>query len=56
MDASEIHKFSTEIIGCLDKVVQFRYLGVEIKLFPSKAAKAMQQRALSISKKYKEPA
>ena len=42
-----------EIIGCLDKVVQFRYLGVETKLFPSKAAKAMQQRALSISKKYK---
>ena len=42
-----------EIIGCLEKVLQFRYLGVETRLYPSKAAKAMQQRALSISKKYK---
>ena len=42
-----------DIVGCLDKVLQFRYLGVETRIFPSQAAKAMQQRAVDISNKYK---
>ena len=42
-----------EVIGVLDKVIQFRYLGLETVLSPCKTAKAMQKRALDLAKKYK---
>ena len=42
-----------EIIGCLDKVLEFRYLGVQTCLYPSQAARGMHKRASSISKKYR---
>jgi hypothetical protein len=42
-----------EVIGCLDKVQQFKYLGVESLLSPSKGAVAMQKRALSMANRYK---
>ena len=42
-----------EIVGCLDKVMEFRYLGVQACLYPSQAAREMLKRATSISKNYR---
>ena len=42
-----------EVVGVLDKVIQFRYLGLETQLSPYKTAKAMQKRALDLAKKFK---
>jgi hypothetical protein len=42
-----------ELVGCLDKVQQFKYLGMECLLSPSKGAVAMQRRALSLANRYK---
>ena len=42
-----------EIVGCLDKVIQFRYLGVQTCLQPSQAAREMHKRASSISLSYR---
>jgi hypothetical protein len=42
-----------ELVGSIDKVQQFRYLGVESMLSPSKGAGAMQKRALSLANRYK---
>ena len=42
-----------EVSGCLDKVLTFKYLGVESNLSPSKGALAMRKRALTLAKKYK---
>ena len=42
-----------EVVGVLDKVIQFRYLGLETVLSPYKTAKAMQKRALDLANKYK---
>ena len=42
-----------EIVGCLDKVIQFRYLGVQTSLLPSQAAREMHKRATSISVNYR---
>ena len=42
-----------EVSGCLDKVLTFKYLGVESNLSPSKGALAMRKRALTLAKRYK---
>ena len=42
-----------EVSGCLDKVLTFKYLGIESNLSPSKGALAMRKRALTLAKKYK---
>ena len=41
-----------EVIGTLDKVLQFKYLGVETKLSPSKAALVMMERAKTLASSY----
>ena len=51
-DAWELFE-EDEIIGCLEKVLNFRYLGVETSLHPYQAAKAMRKRATQISNRYK---
>ena len=52
MDTWEVVE-GEEVVGVLDKVIQFRYLGLETQLSPYKTAKAMQKRALDLAKKYK---
>ena len=42
-----------EIIGCLEKVLQFRYLGVETCLSPSKSGRAMMKRATALASRYR---
>ena len=42
-----------EIAGCLHKVLRFRYLGLECELSPARTARAMQDRAITIARKYK---
>ena len=42
-----------EVVGCLEKVLQFRYLGVETCLHPSQSSRAMRKRAVFIANKYK---
>ena len=42
-----------EVMGCLEKVLQFRYLGVEASLLPSQASRSMRKRAILISKRYR---
>ena len=41
-----------EVIGTLDNVLQFKYLGVEMKLSPTKAAAVMMKRATSLANNY----
>ena len=41
-----------EVIGTLDKVLQFKYLGIETKLSPSKAALVMMERAKNLASSY----
>ena len=43
-----------EVIGALEKVLQFRYLGIETKLSPAKAAGAMMKRATSLANAYRK--
>ena len=38
---------------CLEKVLRFRYLGLECELSPARTAKAMKDRAISVARKYK---
>lgn len=42
-----------EVVGCLHKVIQCKYLGVETCLSPSRGALAMRRRALSLASRYK---
>ena len=42
-----------EVAGCLDKVLRFRYLGLECELLPARTARAMQERAIKVARKYK---
>ena len=42
-----------DVIGCLEKVLQFKYLGVETCLNPSKTASAMMKRATSLANQYR---
>ena len=42
-----------EVVGCLDKVVNFKYLGVESNLSPFKGAMAMKRRAMTAARRYK---
>ena len=42
-----------EVARCLNKVLSFRYLGLESLLSPAKGAVAMQKRALLVAKRYK---
>ena len=42
-----------EVAGCLDKVMRFRYLGLECELSPARTARAMQERAITVARKYK---
>ena len=51
-DAWEVFE-EEEIVGCLEKVLSFRYLGVETHLHPYQAAKAMRKRATQISNRYR---
>ena len=41
-----------EVVGELDNVLQFKYLGIEMKLSPSKAAAVMMKRATSLANNY----
>ena len=43
-----------EVIGALDKVLQFKYLGLETKLSPSKSALVMMKKASSLANNYKK--
>ena len=38
-----------EVCGSLDKVLRFRYLGLECELTPAKTATAMKNRAIKIA-------
>ena len=42
-----------EVCGSLDKVLRFRYLGLECQLSPAKTVKAMRDRAIKIARSYK---
>ena len=42
-----------QIVGCLDKVIQFKYLGVETCLSHFKTGKAMMKRATSLANSYR---
>ena len=42
-----------EVAGSLDKVLRFRYLGLECELSPARTAKAMQDRAIKVARQYK---
>ena len=42
-----------EIVGCLEKVLQFKYLGVETCLSPFKSGKAMMKRATALANSYR---
>ena len=42
-----------EVTGCLDKVLTFKYLGVESALSPARGAIMMRKRALNLARRYK---
>ena len=42
-----------EVLGCLEQVMEYKYLGVTTNLCPGKANKSMQTRALTLAKSYK---
>ena len=42
-----------DVIGCLEKVLQFKYLGIQTCLNPSKSASAMMKKATSLAKQYR---
>ena len=42
-----------DVVGCLEKVLKFKYLGVETCLSPVKSASAMMKRATSLANKYR---
>ena len=42
-----------EVTGVLDRVVHFKYLGVESMLSPARAADMMKKRALNLARRYK---
>ena len=42
-----------EVVGCLDKVMEFRYLGINTRLCPSKSSAAMMRRAKNLANKYR---
>ena len=42
-----------DVIGCLEKVLQFKYLGIETCLSPTKSASAMMKRATSLANQYR---
>ena len=41
-----------ELVGTLENVLQFKYLGVEVKLSPTKAAAGMMKRATTLANSY----
>ena len=43
-----------QVVGALEKVIQFKYLGVQTKLSPSKAATVMMERATSLADSYRK--
>ena len=53
MDAWEIFDDNDEVEGCLEKVLRFKYLGVESSLSPFQGAAAMKKRALVAARRYK---
>ena len=48
----ELHE-EGEVLGSLDKVLQFKYLGVSCELSPFKGAAAFQKRALRLATQYR---
>ena len=42
-----------DIIGCLEKVLEFKYLGVETALSPFKSGKAMMRKATALANSYR---
>ena len=42
-----------DVIGCLEKVLEFKYLGVETSLSPFKTGKAMRRRATALAKSFR---
>ena len=42
-----------EIVGCLEKVLQFKYLGVETCLSPTKSASARMRKASSLASRFR---
>ena len=53
MDAWEIFDDNDEVVGCLEKVLKFKYLGVESCLSPFQGAMAMKKRAVAAARRYK---
>ena len=51
-DAWEVFS-GEEVTGVLDRVIHFKYLGVESMLSPARAADMMKKRALSLARRYK---
>ena len=41
------------IVGCLEKVLEFKYLGIETRLSPSKSSAAMMKRAQELANQYR---
>ena len=52
-DSFEVWK-EEEVVGGLDKVLRFRYLGLECELSPAKTAKAMKDRAIRMAVFFRE--
>ena len=42
-----------EVVACMDKVIQFRYLGMESKMSPYQGSLAVQRRAILTANKYR---
>ena len=42
-----------EVSGCLDKVLEFKYLGLESQLSPYQGARVVQKRAIQGARKYR---
>ena len=42
-----------EVVGCFEKVLSFKYLGVQLQLAPVRADQAMRDRALELARRYK---
>ena len=53
MDAWEIFGNDDDVVDCLEKVLRFKYLGVESSLSPFQGAIAMKKRALAAARRYK---
>ena len=52
MDVWQLYDGDT-VVGCLEQVQEFKYLGVEVRMSPSQGALAMRRRAVATANKYR---